>query len=187
MPMLKDDELVGAIAIYRQEVRPFTDKQIELVTELRRSGGHRDREHAAAQRAAPAHRRSLRIAGAADRDLRGAQGHHQLARRTRAGVHTPCWRTQSALCEAKFGHSVAYEGDAFRLGRAAQCAAGVRRAERARADRSASRSAAGTRRSLATRQLSMSPISQRPGYLDRIPDGRRSKRLAHGVCSSSRC
>ena len=31
VPMLKDDELVGAIAIYRQEVRPFTDKQIELV------------------------------------------------------------------------------------------------------------------------------------------------------------
>jgi two-component system, NtrC family, sensor kinase len=29
--MLKDDEVVGAIAIYRQEVRPFTDKQIELV------------------------------------------------------------------------------------------------------------------------------------------------------------
>jgi GAF domain-containing protein len=29
--MLKDDELVGAIAIYRKEVRPFTDKQIELV------------------------------------------------------------------------------------------------------------------------------------------------------------
>ena len=29
--MLKDDELVGAIIIYRQEVRPFTDKQIELV------------------------------------------------------------------------------------------------------------------------------------------------------------
>jgi hypothetical protein len=29
IPMLKEDELVGAIAIYRQEVRPFTDKQIE--------------------------------------------------------------------------------------------------------------------------------------------------------------
>ena len=31
VPMLKDNELVGAFNIYRQEVRPFTDKQIELV------------------------------------------------------------------------------------------------------------------------------------------------------------
>ena len=31
VPMLKEDELIGAFAIYRQEVRPFTDKQIELV------------------------------------------------------------------------------------------------------------------------------------------------------------
>jgi len=31
VPMLKEDELLGAIAIYRQEVRPFSEKQIELV------------------------------------------------------------------------------------------------------------------------------------------------------------
>jgi GAF domain-containing protein/sensor histidine kinase YesM len=32
VPMLKDEEPIGTITIYRQEVRPFTDKQIELVT-----------------------------------------------------------------------------------------------------------------------------------------------------------
>ena len=31
VPMLKEDGLIGVIAVYRQEVRPFTDKQVELV------------------------------------------------------------------------------------------------------------------------------------------------------------
>jgi GAF domain-containing protein len=36
VPMLKENDLVGAIAVYRQQVRPFTDKQIELVTNFAR-------------------------------------------------------------------------------------------------------------------------------------------------------
>src|SRR5258708_18497170 len=31
VPMLKENELIGAISIYRQEVRPFTNKEIALV------------------------------------------------------------------------------------------------------------------------------------------------------------
>ncbi len=31
LPMLKEDELIGAFIIYRQEIRPFTDKQIEIL------------------------------------------------------------------------------------------------------------------------------------------------------------
>ena len=32
VPMLKEDKLIGAIGVYREQVRPFTAKQIELVT-----------------------------------------------------------------------------------------------------------------------------------------------------------
>src|SRR5262249_19476639 len=32
VPMVKEEELTGVVAIYRQEVEPFTDKQIALVT-----------------------------------------------------------------------------------------------------------------------------------------------------------
>ena len=86
VPMLKENELIGAIVIYRQEVRAVHRQADRAGDELRRPGGDRHREHAAAQRAAAAHRRSVRGAGAADRDLRGAAGHLEFARRARAGV-----------------------------------------------------------------------------------------------------
>jgi len=41
VPMLKEGELIGALLLSRQEVRPFTDKQNRAGAELRRSGGHR--------------------------------------------------------------------------------------------------------------------------------------------------
>ena len=52
VPMLKEDELVGAIGIYRQEVRAVHRQADRAGQELRRAGGHRHREHAPAQRAA---------------------------------------------------------------------------------------------------------------------------------------
>src|SRR5258706_1111869 len=36
VPMLRQDELIGVIGIYRQEVRPFTEKQIDLVKSFAR-------------------------------------------------------------------------------------------------------------------------------------------------------
>ena len=32
VPMQHEDQLIGSFTLYRNEVRPFTDKQIELVT-----------------------------------------------------------------------------------------------------------------------------------------------------------
>jgi GAF domain-containing protein len=75
VPMLRDDMLIGAIVVYRQEVRPFDNKQISLLTNFRRSGRHRHRERAVAQRTASADHRPHRAYSRPDGGARAADGH----------------------------------------------------------------------------------------------------------------
>ena len=110
VPMLKDAALIGVDRHLPPGGSPVHRQADRAGDEFRRPGRHRHREHAAAQRIAPAHRRSHRVAGAADGDLGGVARHQLVARRTAAGISSHAGKCHAAVSR-KIWRSVPDDAD----------------------------------------------------------------------------
>ena len=113
MPMLESDELVGILFLNRQEVRPFTDKQIELV-----------KNFAAQAVIAIENARSLNALRQRTTDLTEALEQQTATSEvlevisSSPGELEPVFAAMlgsaTSICEAKFGNLFLREGDTFR-------------------------------------------------------------------------
>jgi GAF domain-containing protein len=106
VPMLKEDELVGAILIYRQEVRPFSEKQIALL------------QNFAAQAVIAIENARLLNELRESLDQQTATSDVLKVISSSPGQLEPVFQTNLAnavrICEAKFGVLYPYENNRFR-------------------------------------------------------------------------
>jgi hypothetical protein len=112
VPMLKNELLIGVIYIYRQEVRPFTDKQIELVknfaaqaviaienTRLLNELRQRTTDLTESLEEQTATSEVLRVISSSPGELKP--------------VFEAMLTSAMRICEANFGHLLLYDGESY--------------------------------------------------------------------------
>jgi GAF domain-containing protein len=120
VPMLKDDHLLGAIVIYRQEVRPFNDKQIELVKNFAAQAviaiENARLLNELRQRTTDLTERTADLTGALEQQTATSEVLRVIS--SSPGDLEPVFAailgSATRICEAKFGNLFLREEDAFR-------------------------------------------------------------------------
>src|SRR5262249_8747666 len=113
VPMLKESELVGVVIIYRQEVRAFTDKQIDLVTNFARQAVIAIEDTRLLNEL---RHRTDDLSEALEQQTATSEVLQVISRSP--GELEPVFQTVLAnavkLCDAKFGMLNLYDGEVFR-------------------------------------------------------------------------
>jgi GAF domain-containing protein len=114
VPMLKENVLVGAITIFRQEVRPFTDKQIALVTNFAAQAVIAIEN---ARLLSELHQRTTDLGEALEQQIATADVLRVIS--SSPGDLEPVFQAMLekavSICDAKFGTLFRFDGSAFHL------------------------------------------------------------------------
>ena len=114
VPMIREDELIGAILIFRQEVQPFTDKQIELLTNFAAQAVIAIEN---ARLLSELRQRTDDLTESLEQQTATSEVLSVIS--SSAGELEPVFRTMLEnavrICEAKFGNLFLYDLDSFRI------------------------------------------------------------------------